>query len=147
MHLNFKFDKIYKNLKAPNVTKNQSNNNIESIPIQNNVIEKKTIPYSYIPDPSEEDKDKSGLKCIRVIKGHYKWCNCLIVLKSKHLCSCSGGIRFAHYFCIKKWMETKLILKENEKKTVKSYNIRAFNCEICKTPYPCKFNIFLINFR
>ena len=55
-----------------------------------------------------------------------------------HLCSCSGGIRFAHYFCIKKWMETKLIIKENEKKTVKSYNIKSFNCEICKTPYPCK---------
>ena len=64
-----------------------------------------------------------------------------------HLCSCSRGIRFAHYFCIKKWMETKLILKENDKKTVKSYNIKSFNCEICKTPYPCKFTFFLINFR
>ena len=55
-----------------------------------------------------------------------------------NLCCCTGGIRFAHYFCIKKWMETKLIIKENEKKTVKSYNIKSFNCEICKTPYPCK---------
>jgi hypothetical protein len=55
-----------------------------------------------------------------------------------HICSCAGGIRFAHYFCIKKWMETKLVIKENEKKTVKSYNIKSFNCEICKTPYPCK---------
>jgi len=58
-----------------------------------------------------------------------------------HLCSCSGGIRFAHYFCIKKWMETKLIIKENEKKTVKSYNIKSFNCEICKTPYPYRFKL------
>ena len=63
-----------------------------------------------------------------------------------HLCSCGGGIRFAHYFCIKKWMETKLIIKENEKKTVKSYNIKSFNCEICKTPYPCKLYFFLFNF-
>ena len=64
-----------------------------------------------------------------------------------HLCSCSGGIRFSHYFCIKKWMETKLNIKENDKKTVKSYNIKSFNCEICKTPYPCKnknlYNLFL----
>ena len=30
------------------------------------------------------------MKCIRVIKGHQKWCNCLIVLKSGNLCSCSG---------------------------------------------------------
>lgn len=56
-----------------------------------------------------------------------------------HLCNCIGGIGFAHYFCIKKWMETKLSIKENEKKTVKSYSIRSFNCEICKTPYPCKY--------
>lgn len=55
-----------------------------------------------------------------------------------HMCNCTGGIRFAHYICIKRWMETKLIIKENEKKTVKSYNIKSFNCEICKMPYPCK---------
>ncbi|MCQ2817274.1 MAG: E3 ubiquitin-protein ligase MARCH [archaeon] len=56
-----------------------------------------------------------------------------------HLCNCSGGIRYSHFQCIKKWMETKLQIKENEKKTVKSYNIKSFNCEICKTPYPCKY--------
>ena len=55
-----------------------------------------------------------------------------------HLCNCSGGICFAHYLCIKRWMETKLIKKANDKKTVNSYNIKSFNCEICKTPYPCK---------
>ena len=38
-------------------------------------------------------------------------------------------------------METKLSIKENEKKTVKSYNIKSFNCEICKTPYPFKFKL------
>jgi hypothetical protein len=58
-----------------------------------------------------------------------------------HLCNCNGGLRFSHYLCIKKWMETKLSIKENEKKTVKSYNIKSFNCEICKTPYPFKFKL------
>ena len=58
-----------------------------------------------------------------------------------HLCKCKGGINFAHYECIKKWMETKLEIKENEKKTVKNYIIKSFNCEICKTPYPFKFKI------
>lgn len=50
---------------------------------------------------------------------------------------CTGGIKFAHYECLKRWMKTKLNIKENEKKTVKSYNIKSYNCEICKTPYPC----------
>ena len=58
-----------------------------------------------------------------------------------HLCNCNGGLRFSHFLCIKKWMETKLNIKENEKKTVKSYNIKSFNCEICKTPYPFKFKL------
>lgn len=55
-----------------------------------------------------------------------------------NLCKCIGGIRFSHLECLKKWMETKLSIKENEAKNVSSYNIKAFNCEICKTPYPCK---------
>ena len=58
-----------------------------------------------------------------------------------HLCNCNGGLRFSHFDCIKRWMETKLVIKENEKKTVKSYSIRSFNCEICKTPYPFRFKL------
>jgi len=56
---------------------------------------------------------------------------------------CTGGIKYSHYDCLKRWMKTKLTIKENDKKTVKSYNIKTYNCEICKTPYPCilKFKI------
>jgi hypothetical protein len=47
--------------------------------------------------------------------------------------------------CLKSWMQTKLSTKENEKKTVTLYSMKSFNCEICKTPYPCKKN-FIITF-
>ena len=57
---------------------------------------------------------------------------------------CTGGIKYAHYECLKRWMKTKLNIKENEKKSVKSYNIKSYNCEICKTPYPCKIIILFI---
>jgi len=57
------------------------------------------------------------------------------------LCKCTGGIRFSHYDCIKMWMQTKLSQKGNESNTVTSYNIKSFNCEICKTPYPFRFRI------
>jgi len=57
------------------------------------------------------------------------------------LCKCTGGIKYTHYDCLKRWMHTKLSKKENEKKTVTSYNIKSFNCEICKTPYPFRFVI------
>jgi hypothetical protein len=45
-------------------------------------------------------------------------------------------------------MNTKLSIKENEKKTVTSYNMKSFNCEICKTPYPRKkFYLFCVTVR
>ena len=53
----------------------------------------KLIPYSYIPEEiAEKDiiNKKGEFNCIRVIKAHQKWCNCLIKLKSGNLCSCSG---------------------------------------------------------
>ena len=55
--------------------------------------EDKLIPYSY-KSKEIEDKDninkKGSFKCIREIKSHQKWCNCIIKLKSGNLCSCSG---------------------------------------------------------
>ena len=58
-----------------------------------------------------------------------------------HLCKCKGGINYAHYKCIKLWMRTKLLILMNKKRTVKTYYINRFNCEICKTPYPFRFKI------
>ena len=58
-----------------------------------------------------------------------------------HLCNCKGGLNYAHFECVKQWMKTKLIQIDNNKKTVKSYYIPSFNCEICKTPYPFRFKI------
>lgn len=58
-----------------------------------------------------------------------------------NICLCKGGIGYAHYNCIKTWMSTKLTIKVNESQNVKSYNIKQFNCEICKAPYPTKIQI------
>lgn len=56
-----------------------------------------------------------------------------------NLCKCTGSIANVHINCVKQWMATKLTNKTNEKNTIFSYNIKAFNCEICKMPYPLKF--------
>ena len=63
-----------------------------------------------------------------------------------NLCKCTGSISAVHFQCLKYWMNTKLTKKQNEKDTVFSYNMKSFNCEICKTPYPCKILIFNIFF-
>jgi WD40 repeat protein len=78
------------NSKSNNFLNNQNNKNIQN---KSKKEDTKPIPYSYSPEEIEENNinDKKGeLKCIRIIKGHKKWCNCLIVLKSGNLCSCSG---------------------------------------------------------
>lgn len=54
------------------------------------------------------------------------------------LCKCKGGMRYTHFICLRKWMETKITKKVNDKNNVFSYHVKSFMCNICKTPYPCK---------
>ena len=89
------FSSLLNSNKSDDSQSNKSSNNTKDQKIQNESTNQvdKFIPYSYDPNTKEENdiEDKKGkLKCIRVIKGHLKWCNCLIVLKSGNLCSCSG---------------------------------------------------------
>ena len=81
---------------------------INSKEISDESNSEKKIPYSYTPNSEDDENDNNindddddfnkpkreikniKLKCIRIIKGHHKWCNCLIKLKSNNLCSCSG---------------------------------------------------------
>jgi len=58
-----------------------------------------------------------------------------------NLCKCSGSMEFLHFECLKHWMNTKLKTKENPKKSVTSYVMKSFNCEICKSPYPLNFRL------
>ena len=58
-----------------------------------------------------------------------------------HLCNCKGYLNYCHFNCIKYWMSTKIIKKENDKKTVMNYFLPQFNCEICKVPFPFKFRL------
>ncbi len=50
-------------------------------------------------------------------------------------CKCTGTMKFMHYFCLKSWLNLKLIVKPAPFST--SYYWRSFECEICKSSYPC----------
>ena len=88
------FSSLLNQKKSEESQPNESIDNSKEEKNQNDAIKEiEPIPYSYNPDESDEkdiDNKKGTLKCIRVIKGHQKWCNCLIVLKLGNLCSCSG---------------------------------------------------------
>ena len=50
-------------------------------------------------------------------------------------CKCDGTMKFLHYLCLKEWIKTKVVHKHNA--CVNSYLWKTFECEICKSPYPC----------
>ena len=58
------------------------------------------------------------------------------------LCKCKDYI---HYECLKRWIQTKIIKRENNYKTVLSYYLKKFNCDVCVQPYLLKFKISGIN--
>ena len=115
--------------------------NLESVSKINKQNERIGNPFNLISEyKTLYDKDKTSKE-----KGLCKICyseeidplsNPMV-----HLCNCKGFINYAHFNCIKYWMKTKLIIRENEKKTVKTYFIPQFNCEICKVAYPYKFKL------
>ena len=54
------------------------------------------------------------------------------------LCNCCNYI---HFECLKKYMNSKIIVTVNLKKTVTTYTCSKFNCDICLKPYKLRFSI------
>jgi len=92
--------------------------------------------FNLIPDYNKQtvSSNMDGVLCKICLTNNEEEGNPLI-----NLCRCSGSMEFIHYSCVKMWMNTKLSNKVNESQTVFSYNMKSFNCEICKTPYPLRF--------
>lgn len=54
-------------------------------------------------------------------------------------CKCTGTMKFIHYECLKYWLNKKLTTSKKEH--VFLYSWKTFECEVCKTVYPC--NLFI----
>lgn len=52
-------------------------------------------------------------------------------------CNCTGTMKFIHYKCLKFWLNLKLSFHQTPQ--LYSYLWKTFECEICKTIYPCKY--------
>ena len=49
-------------------------------------------------------------------------------------CKCAGSVGQIHYSCLSSWLETRKQSKVSS--NFKTFFWKAFECEICKTPYP-----------
>ena len=54
------------------------------------------------------------------------------------ICLCKT---FIHFECLKKYICTKIEIKDNADFKVQTYICPKFNCEVCLTPYPLSFRI------
>ena len=115
-------------LTLPNNDNKINTANSEGKPVFNLI---KTVQYL-----NPENKDENIICRICYTNDNDKENNPLL-----HLCNCKGGINYAHYKCIKHWISTKVYLMLNIKRTVLTYYIPKFNCEICKQPYPLRFKL------
>lgn len=50
-------------------------------------------------------------------------------------CKCTGTVKFIHFLCLKSWLNLKLVTQQTPQ--LRSYFWKTFECEICKTIYPC----------
>lgn len=55
-------------------------------------------------------------------------------------CKCTGSMKFMHFNCLKSWLNLKLVLQQTTQ--INTYYWKSFECEICKTVYPCNFFIY-----
>jgi len=61
------------------------------------------------------------------------------------ICLCNCHNNFSHYTCLKMYLNSKIRVTENLKRTVKTYTCVRFNCDICLKPYKLRFRIPEIN--
>ena len=51
-----------------------------------------------------------------------------------NFCKCKGHCENTHLYCLKRWIEKKTTRKQEGIVTI--YKMNAFECELCKEPYP-----------
>ena len=51
-------------------------------------------------------------------------------------CQCSGTMKYIHYKCLKQWIKTNSCIKIVKNKIYSIFNIKSFECELCKNKFP-----------
>ena len=52
-----------------------------------------------------------------------------------------------HLKCLNSWLQHKLTIREMTKKLGVTYTVKAYNCEICKEPYPSKLSYNAVSIK
>jgi len=126
----------YKIVNNKNSINNEKINEINEQQSKNsNENEFKSISESESDNDNNNDNksENESIKCNFCLNSYSDIDNPLICLCNCHI--------YSHYECLKKYLSLKLIIIENNKKTVTTYICQKFNCDLCFRPYHLRFRI------
>ena len=110
----------YQNSSATGSTNHQSSNAQNGIGNENG-------------NESNSDNENENDKCWLCLVSNCDEDNPLVCL-----CNCHN---FIHFECLKAYLNSKITVTQNLKKTVTTYTCEKFNCDVCLKPYQLRFRI------
>lgn len=54
-----------------------------------------------------------------------------------NICNCTGSVKYVHYLCLSKWIESKI--STYEQNNLKLILCERYHCEICQKRFPVRF--------
>ena len=113
-----------------NFINNLNNNYFNNSIIESNILTGRTMTHK---EEILQINKKSIKKLCRICYGEedLEMNNPLI-----QPCQCSGTMKYIHYKCLKKWIETNSYIIIEKSKIYSIINIKNFECELCNNKFP-----------
>ena len=122
------------NIFSQNNDKNDKNNyQNNSAPVSTNCHSSNTQNEIRNENGNENIIDNENDRCLLCLISNFDEDNPLVCL-----CNCHN---FIHFECLKAYLNSKITVTQNLKKTVTTYTSEKFNCDICLKPYQLRFRI------
>ena len=112
---------------------NQSISNYLSTKEQTSKVQNENGIENESNSDSDNENENDNIKCWLCSNSNCDENNLLVCL-----CNCH---KFIHYECLKRYLNSKIYVTENLKKTVLTYKFIKFNCNMCLKPYQLRFRI------
>ncbi len=107
-----------------------NNNNFNNSIIESNILTGRTMTNK---EEILQINKKSNKKLCRICYGEEDLENNNPLIQP---CQCSGTMKFIHYQCLKKWINTQSFIKIDNNDFCSIFIIKNIECELCKSKFP-----------
>ena len=128
----FKLGRIIFRVKDINLNKSKEKYNSDDDYLVKNILTEKTNNIENNKNNINLFKIKKNKNICRICYGDEDEENNPLIQP----CSCSGTMKFIHYECLKKWIETQSFIKLEGNDIYSVFVIKNLECELCKNKFP-----------